>query len=230
MRVRPRAVERIDRPAHLRAHLPCSCSAKRCSYSYSIVRVTTRRERILECILVNNKSCWSWQASRFDYEHEHRRKRLSTSTIIFNARTVAITGIAQCGIHWESRHGDLRFMAWFWLWRRDRLGQSEPISSPISIPANHRPRNRLRVSALPTGFVSPAYRRPNGGSTAQLRAMTIVRATISTARCDRSVSLNRSDDSASQMLPPIRAGERVSTARRVTHHRHGVQSVSASRG
>ena len=26
--------------------------------------------------------------------------------------TVAVTGIAQCGIHWQSRRGDLRFTAW----------------------------------------------------------------------------------------------------------------------
>jgi len=38
VRDRPRNVERIDGPAHLRAHRSCSCSAKRCSYSYSIVR------------------------------------------------------------------------------------------------------------------------------------------------------------------------------------------------
>ncbi len=33
-------------------------------------------------------------------------------------RTFAITGIAPCGVHQQSRHGDLRLMAWFWLRRR----------------------------------------------------------------------------------------------------------------
>ena len=71
----------------------------------------------------------------------------------------------------------------------------------------------LRVSA------SPAYRCPSRGSTAQLRALAIDRAIISTVRCERSTGLSRSESSACPMSPMIESEERVLPARRVIHNR-----------
>ena len=49
-------------------------------------------------------------------------------------RTVAITGIAQCGIHWQLRHGDLRFMAWL----PDRSNGWDDRCGSVSIASIHR--------------------------------------------------------------------------------------------
>ena len=127
VRYRPRNVEPIDRPTHLRAHRSCSCSAKRCSYSYSIVRAGDETNKNGRMYPRDPTMRWPWQPSRFDYEHEHRR--YATEHDGFHARTAGFSGRARTTFHWK-KHGSpaplqpmVRRLFHGWAWRLEPVDQ-----------------------------------------------------------------------------------------------------------
>ena len=111
VRYQPRNVERMDRPVHLRAHRSCSCSAKRCSYSCSIVRAGKKQKRMAECIRVTGQCVG--HGRRRDSITSTVAPQLSTSKICFHARTSAITESRELSFHFQPPDPRLRLIAWF---------------------------------------------------------------------------------------------------------------------
>ena len=108
VRYQPRNVERMDRPVHLRAHRSCSCSAKRCSYSCSIVRAGKKQKRMAECIRVTGQCVGHGRRRDSITSTSTVAPQLSTSKICFHARTFAICGSERKGDHHPTDFRGLR--------------------------------------------------------------------------------------------------------------------------